>query len=107
MRQSKLTDRLPRVGFTLIELLVVMAIIAILAALGVTAYLKVRESNQKSQTQATITKLASVLDVQWKAALDQAGEDWQALDQEIQNNYRELARGTAPTADPKLEDRAR
>jgi len=107
MRQSKVTDRVPRVGFTLIELLVVMAIIAILAALGVTAYLKVRESSQKSQTQTTITKLASVLDVQWKAALDQAGEDWQALEEEIKNNYRDMARGTTPGPDPKLEDRAR
>jgi prepilin-type N-terminal cleavage/methylation domain-containing protein len=68
-------QRVPRSGVTLIELLVVMAIIGTLAALTVGAVVKVRASQEKSFTETTISKLASALDQQWKAVMDQAREE--------------------------------
>ncbi|MFO0809189.1 MAG: type II secretion system protein [Gemmataceae bacterium] len=64
-----------RAGVTLIELLVVMAIIATLASLVVGAVFTLRESQMKSFSETTIQKLASSLDQQWKAVLDQARSD--------------------------------
>ena len=60
---------------TLIELLIVMLIIAILAALSLSAVFSVRESQMKNFTESLISKLASALDGQWKAAIDQIREE--------------------------------
>lgn len=64
-----------RAGFTLIELLVVMAVIATLVALTVGAVFKLRDAQVKNFTEVTIEKLASALDQQWKAAIDQIREE--------------------------------
>jgi prepilin-type N-terminal cleavage/methylation domain-containing protein len=64
-----------RTGMTLIELLVVMTIIAVLASLSIGAIFSLRESQMKSFTETTVQKLASALDQQWKAALDQIREE--------------------------------
>src|SRR4029078_12681605 len=62
-------------GVTLIELLIVMLIIAILASLSLSAVFTVRESQMKSFSESLVSKLASALDVQWKAAIDQIREE--------------------------------
>jgi prepilin-type N-terminal cleavage/methylation domain-containing protein len=64
-----------RGGFTLVELLTVVGIIALLAALGTAAFLKVRGSAEVDATNATLQKLKSGLDKKWKAILDDAAED--------------------------------
>jgi prepilin-type N-terminal cleavage/methylation domain-containing protein len=73
MRHVRLTPR--RAGVTLIELLIVMMIIAILASLSLSAVFTVREAQMKSFTESLINKLASAMDGQWKAALDQIREE--------------------------------
>jgi prepilin-type N-terminal cleavage/methylation domain-containing protein len=73
MRHARPTPA--RAGVTLIELLVVMMIIAILAALSLSAVFSVRESQMKSFTETLVNKLASALDGQWKAAVDQIREE--------------------------------
>jgi prepilin-type N-terminal cleavage/methylation domain-containing protein len=73
MRHARPT--LARAGVTLIELLVVMLIIAILASLILSAVFTVRESQMKSFTETLVNKLASALDGQWKAAVDQIREE--------------------------------
>src|SRR5436305_12413402 len=64
-----------RAGMTLLELLVVMMIIATLASLIISAVFTVRESQMKSFTETLVNKLASALDQQWKAAVDQIREE--------------------------------
>lgn len=64
-----------RDGFTLIELLVVISIIVVIGSLSIGAVFTLRESQMKNFTEATVQKLASALDQQWKAALDQANEE--------------------------------
>src|SRR5207244_2852827 len=64
-----------RAGFTLIELLIVISIIFILASLTLAAVFNLRESQMKNFTEATVQKLASALDQQWKAAIDQIREE--------------------------------
>jgi hypothetical protein len=59
----------------LIELLVVMAIIATLASLAISAVFTLRESQVKSFTETTVQKLASALDQQWKAVVDQIKDE--------------------------------
>jgi prepilin-type N-terminal cleavage/methylation domain-containing protein len=73
MRLSNATPR--RAGVTLIELLIVMLIIAILASLSLSAVFTVRESQMKNFAEALVSKLASALDGQWKAAIDQIREE--------------------------------
>jgi Tfp pilus assembly protein PilE len=65
-----------RAAFTLIELLVVVTIIIALASLALGAVFTLRESQMKSFTETTIQKLASALDQQWKAAVDQINDDY-------------------------------
>lgn len=68
-----------RDGFTVIELLVVISIIAVVASLSIGAVFTLRESQMKNFTEATVQKLASALDQQWKAVLDQANEETPAV----------------------------
>lgn len=59
-----------RAAFTLIELLTVIAIIAILLALSVGVYARVRASAMTTATDALLQKLASVYNSQVRAAID-------------------------------------
>jgi prepilin-type N-terminal cleavage/methylation domain-containing protein len=65
-----------RSGFTLIELLVVMLIISILVALTASAVAQVMMSQQVRATETTLQKMASGLDQQWQAVIDQAREEY-------------------------------
>src|SRR5438874_2372184 len=60
-----------RAAFTLVELLVVISIIVVLGTISIGAVFSLRESQMKNFTEATVQKLASALDQQWKATLDQ------------------------------------
>lgn len=64
-----------RGGFTLVELLTAVSILALLAALGVFAFLRVRGNAEVTATEATLSKLKTGLDRKWKAVLDDAAED--------------------------------
>lgn len=73
MRLSPRWNR--RSGFTVIELLVVMAIIIAIASLSIGAVFTLRESQMKNYAETTVQKLASALDQQYKAVLDQIYEE--------------------------------
>jgi hypothetical protein len=60
---------------TLVELLVVMMIIATLASLVLSAVFTVREAQMKSFTESLVNKLASAIDQQWKATVDQIRDE--------------------------------
>src|SRR6186997_3042654 len=64
-----------RTAFSLVELLVVISIIAVLSALSLSAVFGLRESQIKNATETTVQKLASALDQQWKATMDQIYEE--------------------------------
>jgi type II secretory pathway pseudopilin PulG len=64
-----------RTAFTIVELLVVISIIVVLGALSLSAVFSVRESQVKNATETTVQKLASALDQQWKATMDQIYEE--------------------------------
>jgi len=61
-------------GFTLIELLVVIAIIGILGTLAAGAVFRVRGSQEQKATEVAVTKLASTLDMHFKASMDMVRE---------------------------------
>ena len=73
MRLTPVRNR--RAAFTLIELLIVMGIIAVLASISIGAVFSLRESQIKNATETTVQKLASALDQQMKAAMDQIFEE--------------------------------
>jgi len=80
-----------------------------LAAAGV---VRVRASSLRSATEATLTKLASLLDVQWKAVLDSAKAEYDGLPSNIKQGLLELANNptnpvTQPQPQPRQADRAR
>jgi type II secretory pathway pseudopilin PulG len=60
---------------TMIELLVVMMIIATLASLVLAAVFAVQEAQRKNFVESLVQKLASALDQQWKAAVDQIRDE--------------------------------
>jgi prepilin-type N-terminal cleavage/methylation domain-containing protein len=64
-----------RGGFTLIELLVVMAIIATLAALALSATMRIITVQEEANTKTLVQKVASTLDKQWQAVIDKANKE--------------------------------
>ena len=64
-----------RPAFTLIELLVVISIIAVLAAITTGVFGRVRLSQTKSATDATLAKLNSLIERRVKAIHDQVADD--------------------------------
>jgi prepilin-type N-terminal cleavage/methylation domain-containing protein len=73
----KVQTRRIRPGFTLIELLVVIGIIAVLMGISVVVVTGVLRTQTGVGSSATISKAASELDRQWKAAIDNAKEEFQ------------------------------
>src|SRR5688500_2474531 len=64
-----------RSAFTLIELLVVIAIIAILGALVAGAIHRLTGSQQIKRTEATVKKVQTGFEIQWKAVVDDAKDE--------------------------------
>src|SRR5437899_127209 len=75
MIQRISSPRRGRFGFTLIEVLVVITIIAIIAGMSMGVYFRVRKAQVQTASETTVNKLASNLDQQWKAVLDNAKDD--------------------------------
>ena len=65
-----------RAGFTLIELLVVIAILAVLSAIGVGTYFRVRGSSEVKANETTVAKLSTGLNQQWSAERDTAEKEF-------------------------------
>jgi prepilin-type N-terminal cleavage/methylation domain-containing protein len=70
--------RTRRRGFTLVELLLVVALMAVLVALSTGAYFRIRASQLVRATEATESKLNTLLDKRWKAVRTQATDDLNA-----------------------------
>jgi prepilin-type N-terminal cleavage/methylation domain-containing protein len=64
-----------RTAFTLIELLTVIAIIAVLGAIAVGTYFRVRNSLEESATEVTLAKLQSQFEAQSRAVMDNVQDD--------------------------------
>lgn len=64
-----------RTAFTLIEMLIVMAIIGVLAMLGVGAAIRLQAAQEEAQTKTLLQKLTRLLDAQWKAVIDDANDE--------------------------------
>lgn len=60
-----------RGGFSLIEILIVIALLALLAAIGVGAYLRVQAGAEVQATEGTLNKLNVGIMAKWKAVVDQ------------------------------------
>lgn len=101
-----------RAGFTAIEILIVVAIIALLMTIAAGAIVKVRAAAERTATETTLTKLASMLDRHWKAVIESAKKEYDGLPVNIKQNLVALAdNATASPATPKphprRDDRAR
>jgi prepilin-type N-terminal cleavage/methylation domain-containing protein len=70
-----MTRRPARAAFTLIELLVVIFIITLISAVTVGVFGRVRAQQSKSATDATLSKINSLIERRWRAALDQVNDD--------------------------------
>ncbi len=81
---SRLSGRPPRSGFTLIELLVVVAIIIALISLSLGATFQIMAGQRKSNSEQTVKSVATALQRQWKAALDDAKSN-SGIPQGVQN----------------------
>jgi prepilin-type N-terminal cleavage/methylation domain-containing protein len=66
------TTRRRPAGFTLLELLVVIALLAVVAAIGVGTYFRVRASAQIDADEKTIAKLSTAFTQQWTAEVESA-----------------------------------
>lgn len=98
-----------RAGFTAIEVLIVVAIIALLISIAAGALIRVKAASERSATEATLTKLASILDRHWKAVIDSAKKEYDGLPNNIKQNLITLADNQPVTATPhpRRDDRAR
>ena len=65
-----------RAGFTLIELLVVIAILAVLSAIGVGAFFRVRASSEVKANETTVAKMTTGLNKAWSAGRDSAEKEF-------------------------------
>ena len=65
-----------RAGFTLIELLVVVAILAVLSAIGVGAFFRVRASSEIKANETTVAKMTTGLNKAWSAGRDSAEKEF-------------------------------
>lgn len=71
-----LNDKIDRrAGFTLIELLVVIALMATLIGLGLAGFMRVRNGQMKSSSEATLEKLNTALDNRMSAIRESVNED--------------------------------
>ncbi len=106
---SPVAHRRGRFGFTLIEVLVVITIIAIIAGMSMGVYFRVRKSQVQSASETTVNKLASNLDQQWKAVLDNAKDDARNGIKNVDLYANQWATATGPgssgtgVVDPRLE----
>lgn len=101
-----------RSGYTAVEILIVVTILGILAALVTGAVVRVIGSSEKGATETTLTKLASLLDVHWKATIDSARKEYDSLPAGIKQALLTLAdnqtaSATTPVPHPRRDDRAR
>lgn len=69
------TGRARRGGFSLIELMTVIGIIALLSALAVGTYMRLRGSTTEKVTDETMTKIHSMMADRWGAVIDRATAD--------------------------------
>lgn len=79
-----------RSGFSLIEILIVIALLALLAAIGVGAYLRVQAGAEVQATEGTLNKLNVGIMSKWKAVVDQATRE--AMANKIPNEIREYTK---------------
>jgi prepilin-type N-terminal cleavage/methylation domain-containing protein len=65
-----------RAGFTLLEMLVAIGIIVIVAALSLGVIAAVMASQKSKAAEQTLDKVASLLEHQWKAVIDQSRSEF-------------------------------
>ncbi len=98
-----------RAGFTAIEILIVVAIIALLMSIAAGALFRARAGFERTATETTLTKLASMVDRHWKAVIEAAKKDYDGLPTPIKQNLIALAdnKPVVAASNPRRDDRAR